>query len=343
MIDLRGRLKPLIQGVTPGLSLLAHHRGVKCMDIKVGQTAKYYDLASLTKIIFTVPSLVKAVENKKIRIQDPIKKHLPWWRSDELRIVNLLTHTTGFPPWTPLYKKLHRKNTALKREELQRFLRSCVSRRKVDNKSAYSDINMWFLGELLQQVYQKPLLEIWNEIVVDWNIKEIFFHDENKLKYSRFQYAPTEDCKWRKRILRGEVHDENAWAMGGVAPHAGLFGSVQGVSHWGLELRKRFKACDTMKRFVRRAIPLDIGDWALGFMLPSKGFDRQSSCGRFFSSKSFGHTGFVGTSIWYDPECDLLVTLLSHRIHPTRENIKFQFVRPQIHDLVYESIVVGSR
>ncbi len=340
-MNLKKRLEALIEGATPGLSLQAYHKGKKCIDIKVGQTAQYYDLASLTKIIFTVPALVKAVENKKVKIEEPIKKYLPWFAFDKLKVINCLTHTTGYPQWVPFYKKIYQKEESLKKEELQRLLRTCVLNKDAEDKSVYSDINMWVLGELLERVYEKPLLEIWNEIAKDWGIKEIFFHDHNKLKYSRSQYAPTENCKWRKRILRGEVHDENAWAMGGVAPHAGLFGSVQSVSYWGLELKKRIKTQSVMKRFVKRAVEPRVGDWALGFMLPSRGWGRFSSCGHSFSKRSFGHTGFVGTSIWYDPDCDLLVTLLSHRVHPTRENTKFRLVRPQIHDLIYQS--VGSQ
>jgi CubicO group peptidase (beta-lactamase class C family) len=125
-----------------------------------------------------------------------------------------------------------------------------------------------------------------------------------------------------------------------VAPHAGLFATPEAVSDWGLKLRQavlkdsqRFGDPKMARRFVTRQIPPSRGDWGLGFMKPTKG---RASCGRYFSQKSFGHTGFTGTSLWMDPIRDVLVVILSNRVHPTRDNKSFLSLRPKIHDWICE-------
>ncbi|MGZ3723862.1 MAG: serine hydrolase, partial [Bdellovibrionales bacterium] len=142
------------------------------------------------------------------------------------------------------------------------------------------------------------------------------------------------------KVLQGEVHDDNTWALAGVAPHAGLFAPIEAVSDWGLKLRaavlhdsKRFGDPKMVRRFVTRQIPPQVGDWGLCFMKPTKG---AASCGRYFSPKSFGHTGFTGTSLWMDPIHDVLVVILSNRVHPTRDNKSFALLRPKLHDWIRE-------
>ena len=168
------------------------------------------------------------------------------------------------------------------------------------------------------------------------------FNENNKPTFSIDKYAPTENCPWRRQIIQGEVHDENAWALGGVAPHAGLFGSVGAVSEWALWFRQEFYGSKSqwadaqlVQKFTERCFPTKKGDWSLGFMLPTPG---SASCGRYFSPLSFGHTGFTGTSFWMDPEKDLMVILLSNRIHPVRSNELFKKARPQIHDWICEGL-----
>jgi len=162
-----------------------------------------------------------------------------------------------------------------------------------------------------------------------------------KRNYAKNKYAPTERCAWRKRVLQGEVHDENAFALGGIAPHAGLFGRIEDVSQWALEIRKALNGQSTMcekkwlQKFVRRQIPAKQGDWGWLYMKPTRG---QASCGRYFSSSSFGHTGFTGTSLWFDPKKDLIVVVLSNRVHPTRQNRAFVTLRPMIHDWVVQAL-----
>jgi len=156
--------------------------------------------------------------------------------------------------------------------------------------------------------------------------------------------APTEEDPWRGRLLRAEVHDENAYALGGAAGHAGLFGTAAAVSavvgHWldGYAGRSRILPLELVKRFVTRQDEVAGSSWVLGWDTPSA----PSSAGSRFSAASFGHLGFTGTSIWVDPTCELEVVLLSNRVHPTRRNEAIKQFRPLIHDLIYDE-VVGKR
>jgi CubicO group peptidase (beta-lactamase class C family) len=155
-------------------------------------------------------------------------------------------------------------------------------------------------------------------------------------------YAPTGRCTIRNYNLQGEVNDQNTYALGGVSSHAGLFGSVDDVSWFGLFIRSHllkqahtFFKNKTIETFTKRAIPESQGDWALGFMLPTPGL---ASSGIFFSRESIGHTGFTGTSIWYDPRQDLLVTILSNRVAFGVDHQGFKEFRPKIHDWIVEGL-----
>jgi CubicO group peptidase (beta-lactamase class C family) len=192
-------------------------------------------------------------------------------------------------------------------------------------------------------MHEKDIHQIWLELKDKYYAStSLNFHIENKTEIPTEQFAPTEDCKWRKRIVRAEVHDENTWSFGGISTHSGLFGSIEDVSAYGLTVRSQLQGIarysvrqKTAQLFASRAIPADVGDWALGYMMPSPG---ASSCGPHFSVLSIGHTGFTGTSIWYDPRNDLLVLILSNRVHYGRENREFINLRPKIHSWIYESL-----
>jgi CubicO group peptidase (beta-lactamase class C family) len=152
--------------------------------------------------------------------------------------------------------------------------------------------------------------------------------------------AATEHCSWRGRVLRGEVHDENAYAMGGVSGHAGLFGDAMGVltlvRGWrdaALGRSPRWPA-ELAARFLTRHSDVGDGSWALGWTVPTA----PSTSGRYFSPRSYGHLGFTGTSVWVDPDRELTVVLLTNRVHPTRENQGIAAFRPAIHDAIYRGL-----
>jgi CubicO group peptidase (beta-lactamase class C family) len=155
------------------------------------------------------------------------------------------------------------------------------------------------------------------------------------------QIAPTEiDNQLRRRLVQGEVHDENAFAIGGVSGHAGLFSTAPDLAvfcemllNGGVYAHQRILRRATIAQFTTPQ-QLSGGTRTLGWAVPTEG----GSSGHYFSAHSFGHTGFTGTSIWIDPDRQLFVVLLTNRVHPTRENTKIQQVRPALHDAVMQAL-----
>ncbi len=341
---------------TPGLRLQAHSRGRLVADFGVGDTYGYYDWASLTKIVFLVTTLMFHHDRKKFRVTDPVSKWVAWFPAGQpARLRDLLSHSAGMTWWYPFYKEVSRKTSrGTTPEEAWRVFESVLKRKVLKDlrergrqrgpfKSVYSDLDFFLLGLSLEAISEAPLYVNWLATREMLGLTRTNFHRDNRAPRARSAFAPTEKSPWHGRVLQGEVHDENTHSLRGVAPHAGLFGPIDDLSAWGLGLRKamrgeksrRFPLPETVKLFTKRALPATRGDWALGFMVPTKG---GSSSGPLFSMKSVGHTGFTGTSIWYDPARDLLVTILSNRVHPTRENRSFLALRPKLHTWIAEEL-----
>lgn len=335
------KAKEIPKDVAPGFLLQVYERGEKVIDISWGSTWRYYDLASVTKIIFTVPWFMKLVSDGKLRVNTPITSVLPWYRRSGT-VSSLLTHTAGNEWWLPLYKSLDKnENFEFRKNQLREILRREETRKK-SSVAVYSDIDFFLLGFILESVTEKNWSPLWHELAAEIGTDEVLFHLGNHPPLQKSMYAPTEDCPWRKKIVQGEVHDENAWMLSGVAPHAGLFATVDGVAKWGLWLRHlaqtgspSWAKSDVVRTFLKRSVPAKKGDWSLGFMMPTRG---SASCGDRFSPRSVGHTGFTGTSFWWDPERDVMAVLLSNRIHPNREHMEFRKWRPVIHNWIMESL-----
>jgi CubicO group peptidase (beta-lactamase class C family) len=335
------KIKQAIPDVTPGVSARAYHMGRMVCDINVGNTYPYYDLASLTKVIFTQQAIMEAFDRGLWSLETKVKDILPDFNHDIL-IKELLTHTSGLEWWLALYEQIQ---LDLSWQEKRSWIYKQVNNSKLNKtgKSVYSDLGIILLGFILEKIYEKDIYQIWLEIKDKYYpTTTLDFHLDNKTEVPREHFAPTEDCKWRKRIMRSEVHDENTWSFGGISTHSGLFGSIEDVSAYGLNVRSQLQGIarysvrqKTAQLFATRAIPTEVGDWALGFMMPSP---ETASCGPHFSVLSIGHTGFTGTSFWYDPRNDLLVLILSNRVHYGRDNRAFVSLRPQIHSWIFESL-----
>ncbi|MBC7742129.1 MAG: serine hydrolase [Bdellovibrionaceae bacterium] len=336
------KIKAAIPDVTPGVTARAYYMGRLVCDISVGQTYPYYDLASMTKIIFTQQAMMEAFDQGRWQLNTKVKDVLPDFKHDDILITELLTHTSGLEWWLPFYQSIDLdKNWEKKRPWI--FQQINNSKINKTGKSVYSDLGFILLGFILEKLSDKNLHEVW------LGIKERYyptttlgFHLENKTDLPLNQFAPTEDCTWRKKILRGQVHDENTYSFGGIATHSGLFGSIEDVSAFGLNVRSQLQGIarysvrqKTAQLFAQRAVPSEIGDWALGYMMPSI---ENPSCGPHFSVLSIGHTGFTGTSFWYDPRNDLLVLILSNRVHYGRDNKGFIALRPKIHTWIFETL-----
>lgn len=329
-----------LKAITPGVQIDVHKKGKRIGRLDFGDTYPYYDLASLTKVIFGASSAIHYFSQNRRALDKPIAGELPWWHR-QTTPRELLSHTAGLEWWIPMYKKLKGPVVpAVRWEQMKKQLAKLKPKRRA--QAVYSDIDLWVFAAYMEAATGRSLTEMWEDNFERMRLKNIFFHPGNKPKYARSKYAPTEKSPWHGKILRGEVHDENTWALGGVAMNAGLFGTIEAVSNWGLEVRRTLRGesdrmgdRETVRYFTARRTPRKVGDWGLGFMKPSKG---RASCGKYFNAHSFGHTGFTGTSYWFDPKQDLQVVILSNRVHPTRENQAFVQLRPQIHNWICESI-----
>ena len=340
--QLAGRIEAALPGVTPGVVLRAYQGGQLIHDIRAGQTWRFYDLASLTKIVFTQQAMMQAFDLGQWNLGTTVADVLDDFPDKRVEITELLTHSSGIEWWKPFYLSA---DPALawqaKRIWLYEELKKADFNRT--GKSVYSDLGFMLLGFILERLGNRNLLAAWDAIKSGvYPDTSLEFHVDNKTTIGLDQFAPTEDCVWRKRTVCGEVHDENTFGLGGVSSHAGLFGSIEDISVFGLNLRaqllgtaNRYVRQETARLFARCAAPLDAGDWALGFMLPSP---EGASCGSHFSRESIGHTGFTGTSVWYDPQRDLLVLILSNRVRYGRDNKAFLQLRPKIHDWIVESL-----
>ncbi len=345
--SLSEKLKIAIQDVTPGVCVRAYHGGRLICDVQVGHTHPYYDFASLTKVFFTQQTMMQAFDQNLWTLESKVVDFLPDFFNSDVTVQSLLTHSSGLDWWQPFYKTLTTNNNIEQDWQTQRQkiyqLINKAENLKPTGKSVYSDLGFILLGFILEKIYQKNILEIWldtkNNYYPDTTVD---FNLNNKPLFDINQYAPTEECSVRKQVLRGVVHDENTWALGGISSHAGLFGSIDDLSTMALNTRSQLMGIakykvrqKTAQLFATRAIPSDVGDWALGYMMPSV---ENASCGPHFSIHSIGHTGFTGTSFWYDPRNDLLVLALSNRVNYGRDNRRYVSLRPQIHSWIFESI-----
>jgi CubicO group peptidase (beta-lactamase class C family) len=347
---IKKELEPYIGKVTPGLMVQAFHKGDKRVDIKLGEVYPYYDLASLTKVIFTTTLFMNLYGKQPRILEDKVLKYLSWFFHPSLSVRQLLTHTSGLSWWKPLYQSL---NMAQPREERWEALKQIIAEEKLEvvNKAVYSDLDFLMLGYILETQYEKPLSELWKMVQDEFELPHIHFNIDNKPTFDKKKYAPTEECKWRGARLQGQVHDENTFALGGVAPHSGLFGPIEEVSKWILALREifygnenkksNFITSDTAQTFFQRAIAQNIGDFALGFMIKSA---KDSTAGNLFSKNTIGHTGYTGTSTWFDLDNDLIVNVVSNRVFYGRDNAEqMKQLRVVIHDACYREIIgVGS-
>ncbi|QDK37747.1 serine hydrolase [Bdellovibrio sp. NC01] len=335
------QLEDRIRDTTPGVMVRAYQGGKIICDIAVGNTYAYYDLASLTKIIFTQQAMMWAFELGKWNFDTKVSELLSWFPHKETKLTELLTHSSGLVWWAPFYQEL---NQSLPRDQRREQLRGILQNLKIEKQdtAVYSDVGFIVLSYVLEKLFDKEILEVWNEIKNKFYLgTTLEFHPDNLTSTKQSLFAPTEECPVRRKLVQGEVHDLNCWAMGGVSTHAGLFGSIDDAGWYSLHLRSQLMGIarysirqKTAQLFARRALPEGKGDWAMGYMMPTPG---SASCGSYFSLDSIGHTGFTGTSIWYDPKMDMSIIVLSNRVLYGSDNKAFSKLRPEIHNWIVEN------
>lgn len=311
-----------------------------------------FDVASLTKPLVTATLTLALVADDRLALDAPIGRFIPSWREGakaRATIRHLLTHTSGLPAWKPFYRRLEPAQIAT--PEGKRRVIDDVEREPLETEpgaaSRYSDLGFILLGSLIEREAGRPLDRLAAErIFTPLGLPSMSYRPVGAplARDRAARVASTEACPWRGRVLRGEVHDENAYAMGGVAGHAGLFADARDVHRLVRAWRDartgraaRWPAA-LVDEFLTRQGGLGDGGWALGWTVPTP----PSTSGSRFSPRSFGHLGFTGTSVWVDPDRDLTVVLLTNRVHPDRANAALAAFRPAIHDLIYETVVGGS-
>jgi beta-N-acetylhexosaminidase len=287
-----------------------------------------FDLASLTKVIATATMAMRAVDAGRLSLDARVADFLSGWRGadrDAVTIADLLEHASGLTAYLPFFRD-HQG-----RADFERAICTLPLEYAPRTQSIYSDLGFMLLGFILEDL-GFPLDLIFRLQAED--TYPIF----NPPREWRERTAPTELDLWRGRLLQGEVHDENTWALGGIAGHAGLFGTARGVGAFAQRvLDGSLARPETLARFVRKSsVPGSSRALAWDTMLPT------SSCGTLMSPRAIGHTGFTGTSLWIDPAQDLYVVLLTNRVHPTRENNAIQPVRRAVHDAVVRSLPAAN-
>jgi CubicO group peptidase (beta-lactamase class C family) len=261
-----------------------------------------------------------------------------------IKIKNLLEHSSGLPSYKPYFKIFSPNYSPQNTSQILRNILNESLDFPTGKNCQYSDLDFILLGALVERKTGLSLDTLYRLIITDpLNLSpDLCFLPVGTPSLEKKQtIAATEVCGWRKKLLQGEVHDEHCWLMGGVAGHAGLFGNVKGVSGLCESILDMWKDRGTLRAFpnallqhaVTRRHP--VGSWCLGFDTPSPG---RSSSGRYFSQRSVGHLGFSGTSFWIDPDRDIIIVLLTNRIHPSRENVKIRQFRPFFHNYLMERI-----
>lgn len=292
-----------------------------------------FDLASLTKVIAATTLVMQEIRGRHVTLDTPVRTLLPSWLGHDRQAVtvrNLLDHSSGLPAHRRLWEQ------GRGRQAYETAIAALPLDSPPGTRSVYSDLGFMLLGFVLSDVTGQPLDRLWTE----W--RRTGLPGDVRLAFGPIQaeahVAPTELDLWRGHLLCGEVHDENAAALGGVAAHAGLFGTARAVGAMARLVLETFKTetslgtPDTMRLFAQASRP--DSSRALGWdtMRPT------SSCGTLMSPAAIGHTGFTGTSLWIDPERDVYVVLLTNRVHPTRENQALPRLRPALHDAVIKAL-----
>ncbi|MGH9776490.1 MAG: glycoside hydrolase family 3 N-terminal domain-containing protein [Candidatus Acidiferrales bacterium] len=299
-----------------------------------------YDVASLTKPVVTTSAVMLLAAAGQLDLDAPISRYLPEWTvgpnpawRQKVTVRDLLLHNSGLPAHRDYYRSAKSKSEVL----AGTFAEPLVS--EPGTKVEYSDLGFILLGEIVERLTGESLDEFAREkIFTPLAMRHSLFNPPKSL---RAAIAPTEDdTDYRQRQLQGEVDDDNAFAMGGVAGHAGLFSTAGDLSifaqlllNGGIYAHQRLFSRSIIRQFTTRVV---IGDSArtLGWDVPAE----PSSTGSYFSGSAFGHSGFTGTSLWIDPANGLFVILLTNRVYPSAENNKIRQIRPALHDAIVEAL-----
>ena len=318
-----------------------------------------YDLASLTKAVVTSLLIMKGVEEGLLHLDRPLGDHLELLQDrPEVTLRRVLAHAGGFPAHRKFYE------SGLIKVAPSQANRAAIVQMAVTeplayppgSKSIYSDLGFILLGALIDQAMSARLDALAERLIFQpLGLSSLGFVDlvagHSAAQFRGHDVAPTERCPVRGRLVVGEVHDLNAFAMGGIAGHAGLFGGIQDVLRLACVLCAAYhgRGIDGGDPFVQPEVlhefwqPAGIpgSTWRLGWYGPSA---QGSLAGDLISRHAVGHLSFTGCSLWIDPEQEICVAVLTNRIHPeVRDDPRFRALRPALHDAALQAIGYQAR
>ena len=331
----------------PGCALAVTYRGELIAHKALGRftcdpaapdvvTESIFDLASVSKVIATTTMAMILYERGVLDLETPVAAIVPEFGSDDgrrhqLTLRMLLAHSSGLPAYEKLFQR------AKTRDELLAAAFETELTADPGARTAYSDIGFMILGVALERLADEALdVFCQREIFGPIGLSQTAF---NPPKAWKDRIVPTaDDQTFRNRIIQGEVQDENASVLGGVAGHAGVFstaGDVAAFAHAMLNGGRPILRANTVELFTHRELNPEGTSRALGWDTPSA----PSQSGKYLSSRAFGHLGYTGTSLWIDPDRQLSITLLTNRTWPDCKNQAIKQVRPAFHDAVLEIIL----
>ena len=321
-----------------------------------------FDLASLTKPMVTATLAMQLTEKGLLDLDRPLGEYLGSRSGGNITPRHLLTHSSGLPAHEELWnRKGLRRAGAGRLTDISLSDRSLADRKRVTEYllqlsekaqapvPTYSDLGFILLGILIERLTGKGLEASFFEMAEGCSIRGLYSQALIRQQGVDAPCAPAGWCPYRRRMLRAEVHDMNAWFLGGFAGHAGLFGTIGAVTDFLARLLASFEGdraqnCPASREMVRRFWTpgtVENSPWAMGFDLPSS---KGSSAGRHFSKRSVGHLGYTGTSFWIDLERGLGMVLLSNRTFPMdtpSSRLAIKRLRPAIHDAVMGHIAAS--
>jgi CubicO group peptidase (beta-lactamase class C family) len=300
----------------------------------VNATSTLFDLASLTKVIGTTAAVMALVDEGRIRLDAPVYRYLPQFRGGgrgDVTVWNLMTHTGGLPAGDDLYGQSADPDAAL-----QLVYRTDLVY-PPGTKMVYSDFGMILMAELVRRRTGEPVDRfVARRVFVPLGMQSTMYRPP-LVWWDRT--VPSALRSERPYVIREVVHDGNAFRLGGVAGHAGLFSTARDLAVYAQTLLnlgaygdRRIWSARTVRQFTTRQLKVETR--ALGWDTPAK----RSSAGDWFSSRSFGHTGFTGTSIWIDPDRDLFVILLTNRVYDGGTEGQILALRSAVSDAAVRAI-----
>ncbi len=344
------------------------------------QPESLFDLASVSKL-FTATAFMTLVESERVKLDTPVAAVLAEFGGEhsigpsedpqtqrpvpadpafagysvdarQITFWHLLTHTSGLPAWRSLYREgqggadtvplPHQVPAERRAQRIAAIYDRYDLAYPPGRRIVYSDLGLILLGEAIARLSGMPLEAYLQSAVLD--PLHLAHTTYNPLAHGipRKRIAPTECCAWRGRRCVGEVHDENAASLGGIAGHAGLFSTAWDVGVLGQTYlgrgsygQARLLSPETVDEMTRTQVNLDDNPRGLGWLQRSRG---GSSSGQWFGPRSYGHTGYTGTSLWVDPERALVVVLLTNRVYYGRDPAGIASLRPRVHDAVVEAM-----